>query len=250
MKYTIFNVISVLIICNSCSPTKIEWEPTISGSFIQQDVRSRSLIFSGNQFTYHEDGGTGVVTYCCETITMGNFSIDKKKRLLYLSTPDSLDGNIEIDVSESKKNSSDSLYFQIFCPAQTDYYGNIIPESNFSYQLFLEGKSESLLTEFMYVKHKTNNIKIAFGKSQRLTGFGIDIIPDLSQFSFRNYPFKFVTTTRYKLQNSESNNFRIDIPQLTIGYLAYTRLHEDVVEIVDKNTLKWNGSFFKRQRQR
>lgn len=51
----------------------------------------------------------------------------------------------------------------------------------------------------------------------------------------------------YEVKNSNSNVFKINIPELSYGYLSYKRLNGDFVKIINRNKLLWDGKEYIRQ---
>jgi len=73
----------------------------------------------------------------------------------------------------------------------------------------------------------------------------ISIIPYLSYPG--NITFKSLGTNSYRIQNSQSNFFRVHIPQFTMEYLGYIRFKEEYVKVIDKNTVQLRGEKFKKK---
>src|ERR1700684_4021496 len=99
------------MICFSQKTQKVEGVFNFSGD------TAVKLIISNNKFAYIDPVKRGdLATPCCDTITYGDISYDSSGFLILKSDPSLNAVFIGMDVTEGKKEGSDSIFFNIHSP--------------------------------------------------------------------------------------------------------------------------------------
>jgi hypothetical protein len=236
---TIFSVL--LISCASINFFKED----VEGTYVQQEAKNLQLVFKGNAFAYVDTQSHHMSAFsCCDTIAYGSWSIDKERGLIELSSPQALNTSVvNIEVKEKELETSDTVSFYInnplekFYRSHTSRYTESVRDILYIMYIYSD---DGLITDVSTRLFNTNYIKIPKSNLGKVLKFEIQIIPK-HNFGGRNIGTRSVTTLEYEIRNGSSNFFEVNIPQLDYGYLSYLRLNKDIVKILNKSELEWDG---------
>lgn len=233
-----------LVLLISCASTKILTED-VQGTYVQRENKNLQLIFKGNSFAYVDTQDHHMPAFsCCDTIAYGNWSMDKERGLVELSSPESLNASVvSIEVKEQASGITDTVSFYINSPLEKFYRSHTSRYTeavrDILYVMYIYSDS-GLITDVSTKQFNTNYIKIPKSYLGKILKFEIQIIPK-HNFGGRNIGTRSVTTLEYEVKNGNSNLFEVSIPQLDYGYLSYLRLNKDIVKVLNKNELEWDG---------
>ena len=209
---------------------------SLFGVYLSKEKQQKIVLDKDNKF-YLITNFIPIIYPALDTITYGSWSIDNN--LVVLNTSDKImSSSLTIQVEESKRNSSDSLYIEIDNPIEKIYQkynrGSI---KDVYYEVFFEPSSD----DFNWVSGNLSN-KFIFRKNN-IDGFNVRILPN-PQISWGSLYYTEFFTRFYKVKDKKSNDFKIYIPDLRTEYIAYRRFYNDYVLILDKNRLKWDGDIY------
>ena len=220
------------------------------GIYCRDNQKNFVLCLQDNFFSYFEkrNGGYSIYT-CCDTITKGSYQVDNSNNLLYLSTSDYLnDCILRTKVQERKSRIDDSLFINLTNPIESLDLGDLKQQTNrLFYRVKLEGSDFSFLSQISGQIYESPKIKIFIPKDIKINNISFEIYPNYNSLQVRNFNVQYITTVKYYIKDIESKNFDVDIPGLDIRYLAYLRLHKDIIKIIDTNKLEWDGHYFIKQ---
>ncbi len=239
MKNAIF-----LILFFSCSVYKFSTRD-FQNSYSKDDDKNIKLIFKNNSFVYTDEGYHSFTNpyKCCDTITYGNWILDNKHGIMELTSPDILNLSIvNLNVKESSIN-SDTTIFKIVSPIENHYLHYNETYRDIYYKISLNTDNATFNEKTLTKIYNNNPIKIYNPNHVQIRSFYILIYPK-DDIKLRNIGTREVTTLEYKVQNPNSNEFTINIPQLNYGYFAYVRLNKDYIKIMNTNKIEWDGHVF------
>ena len=243
MKHIIF-IIFTPILLYSCSTHRYVLGE-FQGSYVQDEYKNISLVFNGSAFALIEKPSNNDLSLyvCCDTVTLGEWALDKSRGLIYLSSRDYLDAFLDIKVTESVYDLTDTIQFIIDNPIEQIYKKNKIEERDIYYKIAIHSSNKGFLSDFSTNNFNTNIITIIKPKGAIIDMFTISVYPK-SNFSGRNIGTREATTIEYKIKQSKANKFEVYIPELTYGYLSYLRLNKDIVKIINRNKLEWDNRIY------
>lgn len=211
----------------------------------------KNLIIDGTGFALVDNGPyrdrSGFI--CCDSITYGSWKIDNVHGILSLSTPQLPQYFVSEKVHEESGLSKDSLYFFITNPIERSMGEK---HENILYNIFFQSYTPSELhnsglrthlsldDSVANIKYNTNRIVIANKNHAKITSFTIIIMPT-ADYSGRN-ALRLILTKQQIVNDGNSNVFKINMPDLTYGFITYLRLTDVYVKIVNNNELEWNGN--------
>lgn len=238
----IYTSILLSLILTSCSPSKISLNE-LEGVYLQRDNRRIELHLNNDSFVLKdnfEPTHLAIETYkCCDTITFGKWEIESG--FLSLSSPLELNTYyLNMDVIESIESSNDSIIFIINNPIEHYLKKESINSRDLYYSISINTKYNGVVEK----KVNTNVFKIEQIKG--INSITITIYPSCDM-NTRNIASKEFYTLPYKIVNTNTNVFNINIPKLDYGYLTYERLNKDYIKIISSSKLLWNGKeYYKR----
>jgi hypothetical protein len=189
---------------------------------------------------YNKRGGGKYM--CCDTIAYGSWKLDNKHGDLSFSTSQLSDTYIDDSVREETNANRDSVFFYINNPIEKKM-GKKHEYIFYKIDLYSIG---SAFGEDLYEKQfNTNRIVAANPNHDHINEFSIQVYTTPDYFA-RNIAIDPVKTFYYKVKDRNTNSFRINIPDLTYGYITYLRLNERLIKIVNKNELIWDGIKYRR----
>ena len=217
----------------ACSSSKFTAEH-IKGSYALKENEKRLLILEENTFVLLDKSRIDDLALhkCCDTLAYGKWKI-RDKRYLELSTPfPSLKSEIDMHVKESSAYSKDSLYFFIENPIERHYkkFNEKYRELFYSIQMFGE--------DFYEILSDKNPILIP--KKGVLNEFDITVYTKFD-IPIKNKIIRELSTNFYKLNDSNSNVFYIELPQVSYSFLNYKRINKDYLRISNNGNLLWDG---------
>jgi len=241
----------ITFLLNSCiSHKSILSKGEIEGVYFQKDLKGIELHLKKDSFVLLDaHNQEHLPTFkCCDTITYGKWSIDKKHPLLVFSTPENL-GNasdlyefyyVDMNVEEKIEPSNSFITFVIDNPIE-EHYKKYDEKGR---ELFYTVRIDTG-TDITDKKTDLNPIKIR--KTNRMISQFEIIINPKHNIPIRDISAREIYTLPYEIKNPKSNLFKISIPELTYGFLSYKRLKDDYVKIISKNRLLWDGKEYIRK---
>jgi len=155
---------------------------------------------------------------------------------------------LKISVEENSNQNADTVYIKINSPFQ-DLLGH-------SFEPTIATYSASVLVMNAFLEQidpssTSNVIKLYNPKKLPVQTISLVIYPGPHYFDnliFGNYNegFKAGMTEIYGVKANASNQFVINITDLTEGYLIHRKLNRDFIKVIDENHLEWDGHIFKR----
>jgi hypothetical protein len=198
---------------------------------------------------------------CCDTIAYGIWGFDQKHNTITFDTPDYsynvISSNIKEEIDSTKQ---DSIVFMIMNPIEKRMYKkhedikyNVSLFTSNPYDLSILSSVGSDISKVKALKFKsnlgdsvsdivynTNRIVIGNSNHSQVMSFWINISVD-SWYAGRNIGLNKMRTDQYKVLNQKSNIFKIDMPDLTYGFITYLRFDGDLAKVINRNTLEWHG---------
>lgn len=248
-------LLSLLII--SCSSANLYEEEAMQGVFVQKGYEGIQLRLNKNSFLFIDTNEQEhLPPYdCCDTLSYGKWKMDERG-FLTLSSHENLGAFkisnsvpsiiFEMYVSETVDFSKDSLYFLINNPIEKFYKKNNRITRDIKYSLVIHSNNNDLNDSVLYKKYSTNEIVIAKSKNLKLSTFDLTVFIDceidvknLTTRKIKIYPY-------HEVKNPKANVFKIDIPELSFGFLSYKRMNGDYIKIINKNKLLWDGKEYNR----
>ena len=234
-------IIPILLLLASCASYNFNKED-IEGTYIQQEYKGIELEFDKSTFVLKD-----VYTQehlppydCCDTITLGNWTIDDRG-LLSLSSPEGMSSFfVNMDVVEEKKTTKDSIYLTVNNPIESFYKKTNSTVKDISYQLVFTTNKSTFDNKVALKTFNTNRVVIPRPEGLKISQLELVVYIDC-KISLKNLETREVYTLPYEVQNVEANIFKIDIPKLDYKYLSYRRLNKDYIKIINKNKLLWDG---------
>ena len=214
----------------------------IEGKYFQKEQKWIELHFNGNNFVFLDTSTQEHMNPydCCDTISYGKWQIDPKGLIMLTSLEELNTYHLDIEVFESRSYSQDSLYFIIENPIEDYYKKTNRKRRHIEYKIGIGSNKISFDQSFQNKRYSTNVFSIAKIDNLNIYSFGITIIVD-PEIRLKNLNTMIVNTLYYDIKNTESNVFKINIPDLSFNYLSYKRLNSDYLKIVNNNKLIWDG---------
>jgi len=232
----------LLILLVSCSKSVVYKSERIKGKYLQKEQKWIELHFNDNNFVLLDTSREEHLstTDCCDTISYGGWEIDKYG-LIKLTTPEELNNYyLDIEVSENRAYSRDSLYFIVENPIEDYYKKTNRKEKYIQYKIDIGSNITSFDQSIHNKRYSTNVFSIAKVDNLNIYSFEITVIVD-PEIRLKYLNTMLVNTLSYDVQSKESNVFRIKIPDLSFNYLSCKRLNGDYLKIVNTNKLIWDG---------
>ncbi|WP_221417881.1 hypothetical protein, partial [Fulvivirga kasyanovii] len=99
-----------------------------------------------------------------------------------------------------------------------------------------------------FKKYYTDEILLNVPNGVKIKSFEITVYPTECALGWRDsMPPIHVTSMQYEVKDTESNVFKVNMPELTYCYLSSLRLDGDYVKILNKNQLEWDGHIYTKQ---
>ncbi len=173
---------------------------------------------------------------CCDTLTYGKWELDNRHGVLSFSTPE-ISSWVWAKVEEEVLANRDSLIFYITNPIErkTSKF-----RRNITYIVSLYGAGLELTEATDKKEYDTNRIAIFNPKHNRISDFAIYILAK-PEYEYRDDAVSPLKTSFLPVKDRNANYFKIEMPDLTYGYLTYSRHKNDLAKIEDKGTLVWHG---------
>lgn len=241
MSFKTFLLASVCMY--SCATAQVS-PKDINGVYVQKENKNIFIEFKGDKFAFVEDQSKyEMPLYQCDTITYGDWKLDRD--LLYVSSPEFLSTFfVNAQVKEKSIDHGDTLYFTIDNPIEGHFRKYKSKSRSIYYKISIEGTGS--LDEIFWKDFDTNRIKIYRPKGAILEKFEIKIYPKVN-FGGRAL-IREVSSLEYEIKDKSSNFFEVTIPELDYGYLSYVRLNRDIIRVMSKNELEWDGhTYLKRK---
>lgn len=236
MKLYFKTLILVLLISSCATRNNTPSAEEIKGVFYQENFRNNKLIFNKGKFYFINSSSKYTKTSkCCDTISFGSWE-KASKDFLALSSPEEYDTFfLNIVVKEEVKESSNTV-FQINNPIEKhrEKFQEKFQELNYSLLINTAGGDS-------HYKKIDSNI-IEFNNVGDITSFELVIEPK-GVIKLNNIYAKEITAFPfpYKVISKNSNFFEINIPELTYQYVALKRLNKDFIQVLNNETLFWDG---------
>jgi len=210
------------------------------------------LIFSNDSFLLKNTFiDSHLPPFTCEdTIAFGKWRLDKDLDLIRVQSPDYLiSSKMGFSLEEKIIEHTDSIYFEINNPIESHYEKFFYSEKarEISYIINIKSNSEALIHQLNYKEFKSNKRVIKRKNYEEVLEISIMIIVN-SNFSEQYLNFKDIYTDSYKVENTKSNHFVIDIPNLSHCKIGSKILNQDFMKIVDANTIEWDGETYIKKR--
>lgn len=233
------------VLAYSCATAQVS-RKDIDGVYVQKENKNTYIQFKGNRFAFVEDQSKyEMPLYQCDTITYGEWKLDRD--LLYVSSEEFLSTFfVNAQVNEKSTAQGDTLYFTIDNPIEAHYRKYKSRSRSIYYKISIDGVNTGALDQIFLKDFDTNRIKIYRPKGAILDKFEIKIYPK-SNFGGRTL-IREVSTLEYTVKDKSSNFFEINIPELDYGYLSYVRLNKDIIRVINKNELEWDGHTYLRKK--
>lgn len=219
----------------------------IQGIYVQKENSNIYLEFKGDAFAFVENQKKyEMPLYQCDTITYGNWKLDHN--LIYVTSAEFLNTFfVNAQVKEKNTAQVDTLYFTIDNPVEQHYrkYKYNSKSREIYYKISSDGVNTGFLDEIFAKDFDTNQIKVLKPKGAILDKFEIRIYP---KANFGRTLIREVSTLEYKIKDKSSNFFEINIPDLDYGYLSYVRLNKDLIRVMSKNELEWDGHTYSKKK--
>src|SRR5690606_13029348 len=220
----------------SCATSKLS-QTEIEGTFVQRDNRRIELHLDSKTFVLKdnfEPTHLAIENYkCCDTIAYGKWLMDNN--FLVLSSPEELSTfYLNVNVVEEFQENKDSIAFVIQNPIEKYSKQDEKEPNELYYKINVMTNDGNTISKV----GNTNTIKIK--KVEGISMVEIEVYPNYN-IDIRDISARVVYTMPYQAKNPKANIFKIDIPELSYSYLAYKRLNQDYIKIVNKSTLLWNG---------
>lgn len=238
-------IIGILFL-TSCSVKKVSAQTFKNSVFKQVGGYESELHLVDSNFVLVSPPGAA---RCCDTISKGTFKFDSSRHLLRLTSfPYINDNKIDLVVKEQLKVGEDSIIFEFTSPVQAWEDGSYGKNIKFYYRIIvnIRNKINPKLTDWVSKISDKPRISLPISKTDDYVSFFVEIFPNYYHIPIRNFPFPVIASKSYSILDSKSNTFKIDFPVLTFDYLAYKRLNDDIIVIKDKDTLEWDGFFYRR----
>jgi hypothetical protein len=216
----------------------------IQGVYVQKENTNIYLEFKGDAFAFVEDQKKyEMPLYQCDTITYGNWKLDRN--LIYVSSPRFLSTFfVNAQVKEKSAAHGDTLYFTIDNPVERHCRENKYKTCDVSYNVAIYLTDSDILDNIFKEGYYSNFIKIPKPKGAMPDKFEVHIYP---KANFGRTLIREVSTLEYKIKDKSSNFFEINIPELDYGYLSYVRLNKDIIRVMSKNELEWDGHTYSKK---
>jgi hypothetical protein len=217
----------------------------IEGTFVsKKDTTVKLVINNGNFYLTDSRRNDHLATLCCDTITFGNVHSDGNGILIFNSDPSLNPIFIDMDVVEHQNANQDSIIFHIKNPIEKEYRKYNDKGGDLIYTLLVQPSASSI--DYFRENNQTfeDNVIRYFNPDRlSISSIKVTIVPKQS-IPVKDISVREIHTLEYKAKNRESNNFEINIPQLSYGFIGYKRLRDDYAKIVNQNTIAWDGTEF------
>jgi hypothetical protein len=237
---------AIFLVClMSCKSTAILSNDDYRGVFRKVDSGIR-ISLSDSTFTVVGDWKHVKTPFtCCDTITYGDWYLMPKERLLVFDNTNYLDGYLKSNITAGiEKKYEDSIVIVVNSPLENDFYGKDRSRDIF-YLLEIETEDWAYDSR-MSIGYSQNVIKLYNPNHYKVKSITLYVKPNYN-YKGRYFAERWFSTTLHELGNNANNVFEINIPDLTYPYLNYLRLKKDLIRIIDKNNLEWNGEIYKRE---
>jgi hypothetical protein len=251
---TIFSTFILLCAFANCKTAKpIYKSETIAGKYYQEEDNSFELILNSNSsFLYYKlpDGHRTASKLSTEdTIAYGHWALESKGWIVVSSPPSHLKP-LKISVEETSNQNADTVYIKINSPLQD------LLEHSFAPTIATYAVSVLVMNAFLEQinpSSTSNVIKLYNPKKLPVQSISLVIYPEPHYFDnliFGNYNegFKAGITEIYGMKTNASNQFVINIPDLTEGYLICRKLNRDFLKIINETHVEWEGHIFIREK--
>lgn len=245
-----FLIVILIIFTNSCQSTRYLTKD-FQGTYVQEHNTNLALVLDEQAFCYliRQEQTHQPLFTCCDTISYGSWKLDKKYKLLELTTPENLNTSmVEMIVDEKKESEKKELIFIITNPIEEHCKKNSPKAKELVYLLDISSSDMDFDLTVASKEFNNDTLSISIPSSLQLYKFELAIIPNFN-FSGRNIGTRLVYSVNYEVQNSQSNIFNISIPDLTYLYLSCIRLNKDFVKIINKNKFYWDNNIYIRLKE-
>ena len=175
-----------------------------------------------------------------DTLSYGSWRT--KNNFLILNTPKTIESEfLNMQIEKSNILDSDSLTIEINNPYET-YQAKRGGNRLFNYVAFISWK-DYLSSSF--IKFKSNRYSVLKSKVKGIIYITLKIIPDTYEYPSK-IAFNFLKTESYYISCTESNYYKLFLPDLTMEYIGYVRFKEEYVK-TDGNTLLLRGEKYVKQ---
>ncbi|MCV9387474.1 hypothetical protein [Reichenbachiella ulvae] len=228
----------------------------IEGAYVHDEMDNIKLYLSEDLFLFIDTHETShlALFHCSDTLAFGYWERDENVSsfIKLYTNPMQLASLIEMQVNEQVVESTDSTYFLIRNPIE-EVHEKYNKENDRARVLYYTISVETNRTQIDYqvnlARFYSNTIVLGLPKDVFVKSFEITAHPVNSTFGWRpNMPPNYVSTMRYEVTNPQSNQFVIDIPELTACYLSTLRLNGDFVKVLSKNELEWDGHIYTKKK--
>jgi hypothetical protein len=238
--FTFFATFTLLANSNANGSIVLPSSDSISGvykfgnEFFYLNIHSKSFYIKRGNVTKVQDA---VIPVCYDTIAKGNFKI-LTKNLISLSNDKNFH-KISFNLTQEKKLSDDSIYFQIVLPKDDAFSAN-------RFRYYLNG-----FAGMIYIKSDSPFIKVTKQKGLKFKSTNLNfLIQDLSpkncieeEKCYQRIYFRIFNNLPV---NNNSNYFTITLPGFNECYVERMDVENDFVFFNEKNSIFWHGKEYKK----
>jgi hypothetical protein len=146
-------------------------------------------------------------------------------------------------VEEGMHGSADSLYIFINNEVENNIREKKIKNRHINYYLSIRSSDRDF--NFKYSDKIYHTDKIILERTASPRSFYFVVVPD----SYA-YPgpinLQMALTEDYRVKDQSSNYFKITLPEITYDFISQRRMEGELMLIKDRNTIFWDGKYFKR----
>ncbi|OEK06207.1 hypothetical protein [Roseivirga misakiensis] len=224
----------------SCAARKTV-EGSVEGTYLMQGSFNKQLLLTKDRYFLLKPFEEAHISpyKCCDTLSVGEWKrVNGTSFLSLKSDLKPIDPLLEMKVQEGFRSSSDSLYFTIDNPIQKDKA--LDRHKGLSYQVLINSNNPRFDEELSQRRFNNNEIAVKKPANLSITSFEIIAIPSM-EMPVRSISIRHIYTNEYRVKGKSSNEFLVDVPELTYRLISELRFAEDFVRVISPTQLEWDG---------
>lgn len=215
----------------------------LGGKYLSED-RTEELILDKNNYIYKNIDNITFPFKCCDTISHGTWTKIIKNNFIELNSAEAYNNNFAllIEVNEQNIDSLKKITFNINNKIEEHYIKHNEKYREILYVIHLNSSDSNLNHIISSKVWDTNKIEFEKPENVFINSFNIEIILK-NDIPLSNKGVEELMTFDYTIKNLSSNNFSINIKELSYQYISFERFVNDFA-MVYKNEILWNGKKF------
>ncbi len=228
----------------------------IEGAYVHDEMDNIKLYLSEDLFLFMDTNENSHLSlyHCSDTLAFGYWERDENVSsfIKLYTNPMQLASLVNMKVDEQVLESTDSTYLLIRNPIEEvhDKYNKGNEKARvLYYTISIETNKSKIDYQVNLARFYTNTIVLGLPADVRVKNFEITAHPVSCSMGWRsNMSPNYISTMRYEVLNSKSNQFTINIPELTACYLSTLRLNGDFVKVLSNTQLEWDGHIYTKKK--